>query len=886
MLSRKTCYFPCNLKKILALVLAFACAFTMFAGAAFTDQADFAVDTDVVDTLVSLGVINGYTDGSFKPNDTVTRAEMAKMIYVLRTGNSDASAYNNDKTTFTDINGHWAAGYVKYCQSLGIIAGQSATKFAPDQTVTAQEAAKMLLVTLGYDAEKAGLVGVNWASKTNALADENGLLEDVNTSFTAACPRQYAAQLIYNAIDTPTVVWRDDAYTNVNVLGGDNQTVGEKYMNLVKDEADVGDHDNILTKVEKEDGRDTYTITVGGTVYTRVVADYSDLMGQDVVVMHKKNDTSKVFGVYAAEDSKVLATGIIGDMEKVSGNDKKVKIDGTEYKLEGKRVDTNVYNFNSDVAVKATTVDSYVATKADALAANVAANTIKLVDNDGNGKADRIVIVPRSVNEVTYVGSSNFSLQSKGTIKFDDCESVYEGIAKDDYALYTDGDYTASGDHNVAKVDIVSGEVKGTKGTKGEYQVRVGDKWYYLASGVDQLESGTAYDLAVVGGVVFNADETEASSKDIVALVDIDTSTNNGLSKSGTTQDAKVAFMDGSTQTIKVEKLNNTDGKDADDVKADFSSSAQDGNQLHSTDVGKLYTYSVKSNGNYELKVLNGTNNKAGYKTVGSATEIASNNKINKNSIADDAVIFAIYDKNNKTDIEVKVLSGKTVNNWDKEYKGSVVYGTKEENGISYVKVAAIYADNKYTGMGSDYNYGYLTATPYTTTENPDGSTDKCTAFDIWNGTENVTVYNDGVYTGTNAMTDAAYKTGDILIYTLDGKYISVEDGKDDIVATRAAVYGFDYKAKGNIEFKAADGTVGAYKLDDDCVFLAVNDDDNEGVGNDMNQLIKAQPGVKDANKYLANAWVIYNDDADHDVVAVIFDVENNEWLTGGSAEF
>ena len=224
----------------------------MFAGAAFTDQADIKVDAEVVDTLVSLGVINGYTDGSFKPNDTVTRAEMAKMIYVLRTGKSDASAYNNEKTTFADINGHWAAGYVKYCQSLGIIAGQSATKFAPDQTVTAQEAAKMLLVTLGYDASKAGLVGASWASKTNALADENGLLEDVNTSFTAACPRQYAAQLIYNAIDTPTVVWRDDAYTNVNVLGKDNQTVGEKYMDLVKDEAEVGEHDNILTKVEKE----------------------------------------------------------------------------------------------------------------------------------------------------------------------------------------------------------------------------------------------------------------------------------------------------------------------------------------------------------------------------------------------------------------------------------------------------------------------------------------------------------------------------------------------------------------------------------------------------------------------------------------------------------
>ena len=79
---------------------------------------------------------------------------MAKMIYVLRTGKSDASAYNDDKTSFTDIGSHWARGYIKYCQSLGIIAGKSSTIFAPNATVTAQEAAKMLLVTLGYDAEK------------------------------------------------------------------------------------------------------------------------------------------------------------------------------------------------------------------------------------------------------------------------------------------------------------------------------------------------------------------------------------------------------------------------------------------------------------------------------------------------------------------------------------------------------------------------------------------------------------------------------------------------------------------------------------------------------------------------------------------------------------
>ena len=53
--------YYCNLKKVLALVLAFACAFTMFAGAAFTDSADIKdANTEAVDTLVALGVINGY----------------------------------------------------------------------------------------------------------------------------------------------------------------------------------------------------------------------------------------------------------------------------------------------------------------------------------------------------------------------------------------------------------------------------------------------------------------------------------------------------------------------------------------------------------------------------------------------------------------------------------------------------------------------------------------------------------------------------------------------------------------------------------------------------------------------------------------------------------
>ena len=198
----------------------------MFAGAAFTDSADIKA-TEAVNMLSALGVINGYTDGSFKPNDTVTRAEMAKMIYVLRTGSDKATAYENATTKFTDVKGNWAAPYIKYCEAMGIIAGKSATKFDPDATVTGEETAKMLLVTIGYDATKAGLVGTAWAQKSTALATENGLLEDVDASLGLALPRQWAAQMIYNAVDADTVSYNADGQV-VKTEKTENATVPYK----------------------------------------------------------------------------------------------------------------------------------------------------------------------------------------------------------------------------------------------------------------------------------------------------------------------------------------------------------------------------------------------------------------------------------------------------------------------------------------------------------------------------------------------------------------------------------------------------------------------------------------------------------------------------------
>ena len=126
---------------------------------------------------------------------------MAKMMFVLRTGSDDASYYAKDMTdTFTDTAGTWSNGYVKYCQAYGIVSGKSSTVFAPNASVTTAEAAKMLLVYSGHDVQKDGLTGAQWKENTLKLADAEGLLTSVNTKPDDALPRQYAAQMIYNAI--------------------------------------------------------------------------------------------------------------------------------------------------------------------------------------------------------------------------------------------------------------------------------------------------------------------------------------------------------------------------------------------------------------------------------------------------------------------------------------------------------------------------------------------------------------------------------------------------------------------------------------------------------------------------------------------------------------
>ena len=850
-----------NLKKILALVLAFACAFTMFAGAAsYSDKADIKAST-AVDMLSSLGVIQGYDDGSFKPDTTVTRAQMAKMIFtIMNGGNDNADAYVSLPTKFTDLpTAAWAQGYVRYLQNTGIIAGKSATEFAPNKTVTGLEAAKMVLVAAGYNAEKAGLTGAAWAQNTMKYGQLNNLFEDVNTNLNAALPRQYAAQILYNALDMERVVWSNDIEdfkpaTDVN----DDKTIGGKYMDLFKTKAAQ------LTKVEKTSGKDTYEITVGGDSYDKVPTDVSDLIGLKVKVLVKvkSNGDTDVYGVYADDDSKVLATGTVGELKSVSGENKKTKLKDTEYKLDNDKSTVMAIEPNVSTTVKLTDLEGY--TDIDKVA-----GTVKLIDTNGNNKADVVVYIPAVVGKITYVGSKSITINNGvGSQDIGDLD-IYTGYAKDDYVAVVNEKLTASGDYVVTKLDTTSAKVNSIKSST-PVEVKINDSWFKIATGsvaddTASVKAGSTYDFVTVSNYVVNAKETESASTDVLMLADYDT-TNTGFTGSATTTNVKAYFMDGSSKTITVEKFSNNPAKEAADIKA--------GNTISGTDLNKLYTYSTRSNGNYSLRAL-GTGNKAGYETIDTASTIDNKQKVNNTAFNDSAVVFVAYGNvvGSSAKDKVKILTGKTVNDWKNAYGTSVQYATKKTNGLETVRVAVVTADATYSGAGSNYKYAYMTSDAYKGTEGEDN--DDVTVYEVWNGSENVTLKHDG-------NDGKLLKAGDLLIYTNDGdKFINVENDATDVAVYKVAITGMDKKSEGNVAVQGAklDGTALAatnFDMDKDIVFLAVNDDKQEGVsGSSMDQVSIAEETTTSGN-YYANAYIVVETSGDKNILAIVYDADNN----------
>jgi len=137
------------MKKVLSLVLVLSMVLGSF-GMAFAATPSDVVGEEcetAVAVLMDLGVVEGYKDGSYQPEGIVTRAEMATLIVKALGLNGSATGTS---TFTDMGNAKWAEGYVAYASSLGVVSGYGDGTFRPNNTVTYDQATTMIIQALGY----------------------------------------------------------------------------------------------------------------------------------------------------------------------------------------------------------------------------------------------------------------------------------------------------------------------------------------------------------------------------------------------------------------------------------------------------------------------------------------------------------------------------------------------------------------------------------------------------------------------------------------------------------------------------------------------------------------------------------------------------------------
>lgn len=187
------------MKKLCILILTLLCAAFAPSALAYTDVSEADSYCEAAERLSELGIINGYTDGSFRPYSSVTREEFAKMIVCAMDKKDDAQATSTETSKFYDVaRGSWSIPYISYISEKGIIKGYVDGSFGPKNNINYAEAATILCRLLGYD-EKS--VGYYWPSNYISKANELGFNFGTG-DYYAPLDRWVIAQMLDAAIFT------------------------------------------------------------------------------------------------------------------------------------------------------------------------------------------------------------------------------------------------------------------------------------------------------------------------------------------------------------------------------------------------------------------------------------------------------------------------------------------------------------------------------------------------------------------------------------------------------------------------------------------------------------------------------------------------------------
>ena len=599
-----------NLKRALSLALASVMLLGMMVVGSsakgiddFTDKAEI-VNQDAVAVTSAIGLFDGYEDGSFGPENVVTRAEMAVIICTMLYGAGVNVNQFAETNVFTDVPA-WAQGYVNLCSSLGIVAGVGEGKFDPNATVTTAQAVLMLCRALGYF-QSAADFGSDWMLAATAKGTALGLYGDLKLTANAGLTRDNVAELVFNALTKAVPVQYNEllgVYYNENkgilysLTYYYTDTLGYKNFDLVYKTNENTDYGRPGTTwgigsyrmdgnpsgegnkegVLNEDGSlipERVKMTSDDEIIT--VADTPDFT---YTANTKENVIYKAVGKSVVDD---YTWNVYVDGAEQAGDDLAPANDkDTDYTYTAKGATTEIYVDDADATVTVVAINYYM-------------GQVSKVKTDDDGE---------------YINVKALSNLSQDDAKLDDRDFYVEGYEEDDYIVFTI-DQNEDDDFYIAEVitpEVATGEVSRVENDRDSDDT-------YL-----KLDDGTKYPYSGANHIVYDLDSNTDEHPELGEDYDLYLDPNGyvlGFAKDE--GETKYLYVEDSDEELKdwVAKVVLTDGTNPKvDVKEDLKKTPDEiGDKIAWTQKadadkygwetnidGKVWKYSVSDSGMYTL---------------------------------------------------------------------------------------------------------------------------------------------------------------------------------------------------------------------------------------------------------------------------------------------
>ena len=392
-----------TLKKTLSLLLAVALVLSLTvvgASAAYTgnkvdtlkDAADVGADySEAVGVMVGLGIIEGYDDGTLRPETTYTREQAAKIIAYMQLGPKDADSLRCTKAPFTDVAAdRWSAGYIAYCVEQGIIDGMGDGTFQPEAQLTGYQWAKMLLCAVGYGRNDE-YVGNSWSLNTAKDALDKGIFDgDLDGADHVVLTRQQAILYAFNTLTSVGVVVYSPSlgdyilrYTDFADRATMEGTLGEKVYGLKSVEGIIVDNEgmgNSKTRVSVQNKYEVDKTTTGEKADVEVAANTDiDMMYHAAKIWHVGSGKTAIYVIDKATVTALTCNNItssaVAKLEKSTTVDRTI---GTDYGY-----DYYEYNFVDNGDLGTAGVSFYYDLGTLGVRSETRETTV-IYDNDGN----------------------------------------------------------------------------------------------------------------------------------------------------------------------------------------------------------------------------------------------------------------------------------------------------------------------------------------------------------------------------------------------------------------------------------------------------------------------------------------------------------------------